>query len=199
MARCAVGEPHVPRAKPHNTHLPDRPWRNSCFTKEQIEVQRGEGTCPRSHRRFVEKLAFRAPTPKLKLPQPADLSGDLQLEHPAPACKTGGAGEGGRPGIPQDTTPGNGPHGFDYDPPGFVAEAAAWPRLCGQQGEAGQWHCPHHAVRLSRVGGWEAYSPDLSNSTGGCHSARSQCHLAATVPTLGGLAGCGPTLGLVPS
>lgn len=158
MARCAVGEPHVPRAKPHSTHLPDRPWRNSCFTKEQIEVQRGEGTCPRSHRRFVEKRAFRAPTPKLKLPQPADLSGDLQLQHPAPACKTGGAGEGGRPGIPQDTTPGNGPHGFDYDP------QVLWLRQLLGQGYAGSRGRPANGTArttLSGSLGWGDGKPTL--------------------------------------
>lgn len=73
----------------------------------------------------------------------------------------------------------------------------------GQQGEAqassrqaGQWRClHHHAVRLSRAGGGKAYSPDLSNSTGGGHSARSQCHLVATMPILRGLEGCWPKRG----
>lgn len=61
IARCAVREPKVPRTKPHNTHLLDRPQRTSRFTKEQRSRDRKD--LPRVTQEGVEKLALRAPSP----------------------------------------------------------------------------------------------------------------------------------------
>lgn len=98
MARCAVREPKVPGTKPHNTRLLDRSQRISHSTKEQRSrdrrdlakvTQEGEESCPQMP----------------KLPQPADLSDDLQLENPAPDCKTGRAVERRKPRTHQEHSP----------------------------------------------------------------------------------------------
>lgn len=141
---------------------------------------------PKVTQEGVEKLAVAAP------PLLADLSDDLQLENPAPACKTEGWGR--RKARPHgNTAPGTATQTFIWSLI-FVAEAATWPGVPRAAGggpatrSAGRvMALPALAVRLLWRG--EGRPLQTVSSAGGCCSAGSQCHLAASVPALGGFGG----------
>ena len=114
-ASCAVRELHVPGAKAHNTHLPDGPQRTSGLEKNKSRSREEKGLA-QGHTGGLQRHQHLEPQPLIpKLPESADLSNDLQLENPAPACKTGGAGEEGRGAPTRNAAPGIGPLDFNCD------------------------------------------------------------------------------------